>query len=301
MAMRSYRSGIGRLNMKAHSASSSATKPVGKLQLPILAQRWPQLHRGDREPFPDAERFERLGVADAGLRRPLQELGGAAAVALRLQSAWCAFHNGRFVDAISTGSAVGIFGASVANKAAAVHSLYARMEAGKVVDLLHEASKRGESAVRLLPGEANAHYTLALVLGRYSQRVSILRALAEGMAERVRSHLERTLELEPRHAEAHIALGLFHAEIVAKLGSIAAALTYRASASAAIKHFEQASELTPQSPIALMEYAHGLRLLDAAAHQHQILELYQRAAACRPLDAVDQLDCKQARRELAAL
>ena len=61
------------------------------------------------------------------------------------------------------------------------------------------------------------------------------------------------------------------------------------------------SELTPQSPIALMEYAHGLQLLDAAAHRVKVLELYQRAAACRPLDAVDQLDCKRARRELAAL
>lgn len=287
--------------MKAHAASASSKVPGTRFNLSTLEQGWSQLHRGDREPFPHAKRIERLCKGAEGLRRPLQELGGAAAVAERLQGAWCAFHNGRFVDAISRGSAEGIFGASVANKSAAVHSLYARLAEMKIVALLKDAAERGESAVRSLPGEANAHYTLALVLGRYSQRVSILRALAQGMAERVRRHLELALQLEPRHAEAHIAFGLFHAEIVAKLGNIAAGLTYGASAAAAIKHFEQATQLVPQSPIALMEYAHGLRLIDAVAHRREILELYQRAADCRPLDVVDELDCKRAHRELAAL
>jgi tetratricopeptide (TPR) repeat protein len=301
MAMRSYRSGISRGNLRANTVPSSAAARRVTFTLTTLQRRWSQLHQGDREPFPDIERVESLGAAAAGLRQRLHELGGAAVVAKRLQSAWCAFHNGRFTDAIQAGSAEGIFGASVANKSAAIHALYARLDATKIMTLLNEAAERGESAVRLLSDEASVHYTLALVLGRYSQRMSILRALAEGMAERVRGHLERALALEPGHAEAHIALGLFHAEIVAKLGSIAAGLTYRASASAAIKHFEQASGLTPQSPIALMEYAHGLQLLDAGAHRDKIVDLYQRAAACRPLDAVDQLDCKRARRELAAL
>jgi tetratricopeptide (TPR) repeat protein len=274
---------------------------VAPFNLTTLKRGWSQLHRGDREPFPDTERVETLCAGSAELKQRLKELGGAAAVAKRLQNAWVAFHNGKFIDAIRAGSAEGVFGAAVANKSAAMRSLYARLEATAVLTLLNEAAERGEAAVRVLADDASAHYTLALVLGRYSQRISVLRALTEGMAERVRSHLQRALELEPQHAEAHIALGLFHAEIVAKLGSIAAGLTYRASASAAVKHFEQALKLTPHSPIALMEYAHGLQLLDAKAHGREVLELYQRAEACQPLDAVDQLDCKRAGREMAAL
>lgn len=211
------------------------------------------------------------------------------------------FHNGKFVDAMRVGGDAVPFGITAVSKAAAVYSLYGDLEEGKMVALLHEVAERAQSALQLLPDEANAHFTLALVLGRYSQRLSILRALAQGMAERVRSHLERALALEPRHAEAHIALGLLHAEIVAKLGSIAAGLTYQASASAAVKHFEQALALMPHSAIALMEYARGLRLIDGTAHRREILELYRRAALCHPLDAVDLLDCKRARRELAAL
>src|SRR5450759_1023920 len=77
-------------------------------------------------------------------------------------------------------------------------------------------------------------------LGRYSQRITILRALAEGLAGRVQSHLQRALALAPRHAEAHVALGLYHAEIVNKLGSLAASLTYGASRDKAIEHFQHA-------------------------------------------------------------
>lgn len=292
---------ISKTNLKVDSGRRPAAGRGVRLSPTSLKGRWSQLHRGDQERFPDAGRIGGLAASDGTLTQLLEQLGGAQAVARRLQQAWTAFHSAKFGDAIRLGGAEGAFGASVANKAAAVYSLYARLEEAEIVASLNEAAERGEAALRLLPDDANAHYTLALVLGRYSQRVSILRALAQGMAERVRSHLERALELEPRHAEAYVALGLFHAEIVAKLGSIAAGLTYRASAAAAIKHFERALELTPQSPIALMEYAHGLRLIDAAAHSRKILELYQRAAACRPLDAVDRLDCKRARGELAAL
>lgn len=281
---------------RGRSAGARAPAPAATLH-----QRWTALHRGDQEAFPDAARVEALAASAAALSELVQRLGGAAAVAKRLQRAWAAFHSGKLTDAIRIGGAEGVLGAVVANKAAAIHSLYARLEEAELIAALEAAAERGEAAVRLLPDEANVHYTLALVLGRYSQRISILRALAQGLAERVRGHLERTLELQPQHAEAHVALGLFHAEICGKLGGVAASLTYRASPQAAIKHFERALELTPDSPIALMEYAHGLRLIDAAAHRRKILDLFRHAAACAPLDAIDRLDRERAGRELAAL
>jgi tetratricopeptide (TPR) repeat protein len=222
-------------------------------------------------------------------------------VAQRLQQAWLAFHDGQFREAIDAGRALGTLGAAVAGKAAAVHSLSQASDDSRVIKLLEEAAARGESAVAELPGYANAHYTLALVLGRYSQRISIVHALAEGLASRVRTHLDRTLEVEPRHAEAHIALGLYHAEIVAQLGSLAARFTYGATAEAALGHFREALALTPHSPIALMEYAHGLLRLDAGKHRTQARTLLQRAARCSPLDAMERLDRDRAHEELARL
>lgn len=263
-----------------------------------LKRHWGRLHRGDREPFPDPHALAQLAKSHASAGSWINEHGGAEPVALKLQQAWSAFHAGQFREAIALGDKLGVLGASVANKAAAVYSLNATSGERDVLPVLEAAIERGEAATPLLSDDANVHYTFALALGRYSQRISILRALAEGLASRVRSHLERTLELEPKHAEAHVALGLYHAEIIGQLGSFAAGLTYGASTKAAIDHFKQALALTPDSPIALMEYAHGLHRLDAQAHHSEVQELYRRAAACTCADAMERLDAARAAREL---
>ena len=220
---------------------------------------------------------------------------GPTVLAQRLQGAWQQFHAGEFAAAIEHGGGLGALGASVANKAAAVETLVYRGSAAQALRILETAITRGEQAVERLPDYANAHYFLALVLGRYSQRLSILKALAAGLAGRVRTHLQRTLQLEPRHAEAHVAFGLYHAEIVGKLGALAAAITYGASRDAAIEHFTRALKLAPASPIVHIEYANGLMLLDAGRYREQARGLYATAAAFEPADAMERLDVERAR------
>jgi tetratricopeptide (TPR) repeat protein len=260
-----------------------------------LEDRWAKLHKGDREPYPDTARVMRLARQQAKIAEWVDAHGGAGEVADGVHEAWRRFHTGRFADAIASGGKLGALGATAANKAAAIHSLQAGGEAGRLLDA---AITRGERAVEWLPDDANAHYMLALALGRHSQRISIVKALADGIATRVRTHLDATLELEPRHAEAHIALGLYHAEIVAKIGSLLASLTYQASREAAIDHFRRAIKLTPASPIAQIEYANGLLLMDANKYRDQAHELYTRAANLEPADAMEQLDVERAQRYL---
>jgi tetratricopeptide (TPR) repeat protein len=224
--------------------------------------------------------------------------GGPGAVAAGVQEAWRDFHAGEFIRAIEVGRKLGALGATAANKAAAIYSLYQGRSEARGLRLLEAAVERGERAIELLPEYANAHYMLALALGRYSQRISIVRALAEGLATRVRTALDKTLELEPHHAEAHIALGLFNAEIVSQLGPLIARLTYQVSQEAAIEHFRRAVKLAPKSPIAHIEYAEGLLLLDADSHREQARGLYALAAACKPADAMEQLDVERAKHGL---
>ncbi len=263
-----------------------------------LHRRWSRLHQTDREPWPDARAIGRLTKGHAQPASSVEAYGGAAAVAQALQDAWRAFHSGAFARAVEAGEKLGAVGASVANKSVAIDSLYSKRSGTQLLKALESAIARGEQAVAQLPHHPNAHYTLALVIGRYSQRISIVKALAAGLAGRVREHLERTLSLEPRHAEAHLAFGLYHAEIVGKLGSLAASLTYGASARAAIDHFREALALAPSSPIVRMEYAHGLLLLDGTARQGQAQELYVQAAACAPADEMERLDVARAKRGL---
>ncbi len=261
-----------------------------------LSTSWEQLHQADREPWPDERMIGGFARRSPDFASWLEGSGGAAELARALQRAWREFHAGEFLAAIEHGSRLGPLGASVANKAAAVHTLYAQSFGPRELAMLAAAVKRGEAAVELLPEYANAHYLLALALGRYSQRISIVRALTEGLAGRVRAHLERTLRLEPHHAEAYIAFGLYHAEIVAKLGALAATLTYGASREAALDCFKRALKLAPASPIVHMEYANGLLLLDAARYREQARTLYAEAAAMAPRDAMERLDVQRAKR-----
>jgi tetratricopeptide (TPR) repeat protein len=261
-----------------------------------LEDHWAKLHKGDLEPYPDAARVTRLAKQHPEFAAWVKTQGGAPKVANGVQEAWRRFHAGDFAGAIAAGNKLGALGATAANKAAAIHSLQAG--AKDPAALLDAAIDRGARAVASLPGYANAHYMLALALGRHSQRVSILQALANGIATRVRTHLDATLKLEPHHAEAQIALGMYHAEIVAKVGSLLASLTYQASREASMEHFRRAIKLTPKVPIAQIEYANALMLLDANANREQADELYARAAATVPADAMEELDVQRAQRHL---
>jgi tetratricopeptide (TPR) repeat protein len=260
-----------------------------------LKKHWSDLHAGDREPYPSATRISKLAKAHPKVADCVDRNGGPAGVVAALEQAWRAFHAGEFVAAIKAGGELDALGAAVANKAAAIHTLYLEKNERKRLDVLRAAIDRGESATEQLPDYANAHYTLALVLGRYSQRISILEALAGGLGGKIRHHLEQALELEPKHAEAHVALGLYHAELVKTLGGLAARLTYGASEEAAIDHFQRAMKLAPGSAIARVEYAHGLLLLDSDANRTEAEELCAQAASCKPLDMMEQLDVDRAK------
>ena len=260
-----------------------------------LKKAWPKLHAGDCEPFPDAKRAAALLKA-AGKAAPKLD---AEALADALQDAWRAFHRGDFKAAHDAGVALGPIGASVAVKALGIHATYLVDDEGERLKRYEQAATLAEAAVKALPDEANSHYRHAFALGRYSQGLSIAKALKMGIAGKVRAALEATLELAPKHAEAHTALALYHAEIINKIGAMIGGLTYGAKAAEAEKHIREAVKLTPASPIAHIEHGNVLLLLDEARNEDAAAEAYERAAKCKPLDAMEALDAAWAADQLA--
>ena len=259
-----------------------------------LKKAWPKLHAGDCEPFPDAKRAAALSKA-AGKAAPKLD---ADALAAALQDAWRAFHRGDFKAAFDAGEKLGPVGASVAVKALGIHATYLVDDEAERLKRYEQAAKLAEAAVKALPDEANSHYRHAFALGRYSQGLSIAKALKLGIAGKVRVSLDAALELEPKHAEAHTALALYHAEIINKIGAMIGGLTYGAKASEAEKHIKEALKLTPASPIAQVEHGNVLLLLDEKRNEDATAEAYEKAAKCKPLDAMEALDAGYAREQL---
>lgn len=259
-----------------------------------LKKAWPKLHGGDCEPWPDPRRAEAL-IAAAGQAAPKLD---AAALAAALQEAWRAFHRGDFQAAFDAGGKLGPVGASVAVKAIGIHASYLVDDETQRLERFQQAAKLAGEAVQALPGEANSHYRHAFALGRYSQGLSIAKALKQGIAGKVRTALDRALELAPKHAEAHTALALYHAEIIGKVGAMIGGLTYGAKAAEAESHIAQALRLTPDSPIAQIEHGNVLMLLHGDKQGDAAAAAYERAANIGPRDAMEALDAAYAAAQL---
>jgi tetratricopeptide (TPR) repeat protein len=259
-----------------------------------LKKAWPKLHAGDCEPFPDDKRAAALLKA-AGKAAPKLD---AAALANALQDAWRDFHRGDFEAAFDAGSALGVVGASVAAKALGIHATYLVQADAEQLKRYEQAARLAEAAIKSLPGEANSHYRHAFALGRYSQGLSIAKALKQGIAGKVRESLDQALALEPKHAEAHTALALYHAEIIGKIGAMIGGLTYGAKAAEAESHIKTALKLTPDSPIAHIEHGNVLMLLHGEKQEDAAAAAYEKAAKLKPRDAMEALDAAYAKSQL---
>ncbi len=259
-----------------------------------LKKAWPKLHAGDAEPFPDAKRAQAL-IDAAG---KAAKAAKAEALAAELQDAWRAFHRGDFKAAFDAGSALGPFGASVAVKAIGIHATYLVDDESEKLKRFEQAAKLAEAAIKALPDDANSHYRHAFALGRYSQGLSIAKALKQGIAGKVRESLDTALELAPKHAEAHTALALYHAEIIGKIGAMIGGLTYGAKAAEAESHIKTALKLTPDSPIAHIEHGNVLMLLYGDKKEDAAAAAYEKAAKLKPQDAMEALDAAYAKEQL---
>ena len=236
-----------------------------------LRKNWNRLHQGDCEPLPQ----------DAAVLQ-----------------AWVLCHNGEFQKAFEAGLKAGGDGITVANKATSIYATYLESREKTRLDLFLQVAERAEAQQASSSGNANAWFWQAYALGRYGQGISVAKALAQGLGSKVKTALEQTLKLAPQHADAHVTLGAFNAEVIDKVGALIGAMTYGAKKDTGLAHFKEALRLNPGSAIAMIEYANGLVMLEGDKRMKEATRLYEAAAASEPLDAMERLDVDMARIEL---
>ena len=236
-----------------------------------LAAAWPRLHAGDAEPFPQQA---------------------------ALVQAWIAFHAGDFERAARLGLAVGVPGYCVAHKASCMYATHLELDEGARLALFEEVAERCERQQAEQPDNPAGYYWHAYSLGRYALGISVVKALAQGMGAKVHNSLNRTVTLAPLHADAHIAFGIYHAEIIDKVGAMIGGLSYGADKEDGYRHFRTALALNPASASARSEYARALQMLDGKKKLAEVMSLYAQAAECVALDAKERLEVEAAIDEL---
>ena len=235
-----------------------------------LKKKWARLHTGDAEPLPKDD---------------------------KVLAAWALFHAGEFQKATEAGLKAGGAGITVANKAQAIYANYLEKSEKTKLALFMEVAERAEAQAGAEPKNANAWYFLAYALGRYSQGISIAKALTQGLGSKVKGALETAIKLSPKHADAHIALGAFHAEVIDKVGGLLGR-TQGASKETGLAMYRNALKLNPASAIAMVEYANGLVMLEGDKKMKEATQLYEDAAASDAQDAMERLDVEMAKAEL---
>ena len=236
-----------------------------------IKKSWDRLHKGDCEPMP---------------KDP------------KALDAWIAYHAGRFEEAVELGLAAGAAGLNAANKAACIYGTYLEADEKKKLKIFDDAAKRAEQQQKDDPKNANAFYLHAFALGRYAQGISIIKALKEGIGTKVKNSLDTAVKLAPKHADAHIALGAYHAEIVDSVGAMIGGLTYGVKKETGEEMFKTALKLNPETAIGRIEMANGLIMLYGKSKVKDAEKLYAEAAKYKAQDAMERLDVEQAKAEL---
>src|SRR5450830_747274 len=237
-----------------------------------VIKHWDRLHTGDAEPLP-----QNANVLEA----------------------WALFHSGEFRKAMDMGLSIGGAGLTVANKSACIYATYLEKKETERLALYLSVVRRAEAQAREDPQNINAHYWQAYALSRYSQGISVAKALAQGLGTKVKCSLEKVIQLQPKHADAHIALGAFHAEVIDKVGSLIGGMTYGAKKDTGLALLQEALKLNFESAIGMIEYANAMVMLEGEKMLADATLLYQRAAAAQPMDAMERLDVEMAKVELA--
>lgn len=239
-----------------------------------LKEHWDKLHAGNHEPYPTNE-----AVADA----------------------WRRYHLGDFAKAAELGLAAGGEGIVPAAFAGTIYAHYVEQDDDRKIALFKEVMGWCEKAEEDGISTANLHYIHSVTMGRYSQFISMIEALAQGFGGRIKEQAEKCLEMDDAHAEGHVTLAGWHAAIVDQAGAMMAKMLYGANRDSAIEHYDIGVKLAPDSPVPSIEYADGLEVLFGEKKKAQIIELIDTALQKEAVDAMQRLDQAKARQYVATL
>ncbi|HET8708248.1 MAG TPA: hypothetical protein VFM46_18220 [Pseudomonadales bacterium] len=256
-----------------------------------LKENWGRLHACESEPFPSPDYLKALLENNERAKKSIPGFDGDyGALSDKLLAGWRAFHKGDFRGAYETGVSLGYAGAFLADVVSVVYASNIHADKEEIKKIFLDSAQRSLEASKLFPQHVNSLYFYGLNLGRYSETVSLIKALAENIAPKFQQALNETLRKNPSHVLANLGFGTFNASIIDMVGAIVGKVTYGVSRDKAIQHYETALRAAPFVPVAYIEYGKGLAMMDGKKGVAKAQSLYEKGAKLTPMDAMEELD-----------
>ncbi len=163
--------------------------------------------------------------------------------ATTLEEVETAYAEGRYLEAAQIAEKIGgASGFALAANSLNIHALHYAEKEEQSRLFLH-AMGLAERAIEIDPKSLRGRFELVRAMGKYAQGIGRVKAMTEKHAERIQEHLEVALSLDEGFADAHLALGSWHAGLIEAMGSFLAGFLYGANRKDAIFHIERALEL----------------------------------------------------------
>ncbi|MCG8669593.1 MAG: hypothetical protein MI867_09290 [Pseudomonadales bacterium] len=257
-----------------------------------ILDAWPQVHSIDQEPLPCANTLDALlNGSDLSVTSP--SFGDdTEALSEHLMSGWVDFHNGDFQGAYEKAVHCGPAATYLALMALNTYASYLAPEKERA-DLLLAATEEAKKAIALFPGVVNIEYAYAINIGRYSETVSIAKAITTGAALNFKKSLDTCLSISPKHVPSLLALGALHAQAIDAIGELAARMSFGATKKKVFKTYEEATKLPNPPPVIFVEYAKNTLLLEKK-NKGMVERLLKQALAAPVLDPLDAFDQQEA-------
>ncbi len=221
---------------------------------------------------------------------------GVALAANSLEDAKTLFNNGKFAEAAK----VALTLESSAGYAFAARSWFEysnQQPKDARLAILEQAEKYAQKAVKLDDQNADAYFVLGSTAGQLGVLRGAAYAFASGVAVTVRENFEKAIALDPKHTSAMIALGSWHAEIVAR----GVGFLYGGKLEQVFALFENAARVAPKSVTVRLFYAKAFLKLDAQKYRSQAKSQLETAVKLEANSFLEQRALEGAKEMLAGL
>lgn len=270
-----------------------------------LKEAWPMLTQGTQQEFPDNNFFIRMAKkhpdlhnymlndakqpdAHPALKALLDD--NPAPLAEAMQELWRLHYQGQYKESYKLGMQLSAAGAVPAIYSKLMYATFMVVDPTEKLAMFRDAAAQSEALLPMTPGYDFAEFGLLYARVRILERLNTTSALATGFLGSTQKSLHNFVERNPQNSLYPTTLGGIQAGVVERVGSMIGRITYGATATRTVEHFEQALELEDDLPVIYNEYIVALSRLSTKKYQNKIQTLAAKCATLTPFSAEEALN-----------